>query len=134
MKCPYCNANITKAKFCPECGKEIDTGLTESQKSYLKRKKTGHNIKTIVGGVVGGAGVGFGIINIIGGIVLIIIGILLSLTIIGAIIGIPMIIIGAGMLGMGGASTVAGGISTGTAMHSAKKSEEIEDRLRGVKK
>ena len=83
---------------------------------------------------MGGAGVGLGMLGVIGGIFLIIIGILLSLTIIGAIIGIPLILAGVGMMGLGGASTVAGGITTGAAMHSAKRSEEIEDQLKGVRK
>ena len=134
MKCPYCNANISKAKFCPECGKELDTGLTEDQRTYLKRKKTAHTVGAVAGGIIGGTGVGLGILGVIGGILLIIFGILLSLTIIGAIIGIPLIIAGAGMLGLGSASTVAGGVTTGAAMHSAKKREEYEDRLKGVKK
>jgi len=92
MKCPYCSAKISTTKFCPECGKEIDTGLTEEQTAYLKRKKTAHTVGAVAGGIVGGAGLGLGIFGIIGGILLIIFGILLSITIIGAIIGIPMII------------------------------------------
>ncbi len=134
MKCPNCSVSVTRTKFCPECGKELDMGLSEDQKNYLQGKRTGHAVKAIAGGIVGSTGIVLGIFSIIGGILLILFGILLTLTLIGAIIGIPMIVAGAGMLGIGGASTVAGGVTTGVALHSAKKRGEIEDQLQGVKR
>jgi uncharacterized membrane protein len=120
MKCPYCDSNIKKSKFCSECGKELDSGLSEEQKKYLKRKKTGHTINAVSGGIIAGLGIP-------GGIILLILGILLSLTIIGAIIGIPMIIFGIFAL-------TAGSIGVGAATHSGKKVEELDDQLHGIKK
>ncbi|MBU0930092.1 MAG: hypothetical protein KJ623_03385 [Nanoarchaeota archaeon] len=119
MKCPHCNETIKRSKFCSECGKEIETGLSQEQKKYLKSKKTGYAVAGAVSGVAGG-------INIFIGVFLIIIGILLSLTIILAVIGIPLIIIGIVTLGIGGASAHAGS-------KAGKKAEEINDKLHGIK-
>ena len=129
MKCPYCDSIVKKAKFCSECGKELETGLSKEQKEYLTKNESGHKIEAITGRIVGGDGAGLGAIGVIGGIILLILGILLSLTGIGAIIGIPMVIIGIIVL------VIVGKVATaGAAMSSAKKSEEIGDRLHGVGK
>ena len=70
MKCPNCDSIIKKSKFCSECGKEIDTGLTETQKKYLKNKKLGHQVGAVTGGLMGGAGFGFGVPILLLGILL----------------------------------------------------------------
>ena len=146
MHCFHCNAIIPAAKFCPECGKELRTGLTVHQKSYLEDSKKKHTVNAVVRGTVGGVGISggllafaFGIFAIFGGLMIALFGLILCLTLIGAIIGIPIMVTGMGVIaggaaavGIGGASTIVGGAATGAAMQSAKKRGEAEDKLHGV--
>ncbi len=132
-KCPHCDAAIGDATFCPNCGREINSGLTEAQVEYLNKKKVAHTTGTVVGGVAGAAGVGFGIFKLLTGLIAIVLGIAaLSLPCMGLFIGIPLIIVGIFFLVIGGTATMAGMAAGSAAAYSAKKSADINDKLKGV--
>ncbi|MDG7000225.1 MAG: zinc ribbon domain-containing protein [Nitrososphaerota archaeon] len=132
-KCPHCDAAIGDARFCPSCGREINSGLREVQVDYLKKKKVTHTAGTVVGGVASAAGVGFGIFKLLAGLIAVVLGIAaLSLPCMGLFIGIPMIVAGIFFLIIGATATMAGMAAGGAAVYSAKKGADINDKLKGL--
>ena len=119
MKCPHCNATIKKSKFCSECGKKIETGLTQDQEKILKTRKKIHNVSSTLDGVSS-------LFSGANGTIWIVVGIILTLTGIGAIIGIPLIILGAIWL-------KSSKKNSKSSKEHGEKAEEIEDKLYGIK-